>query len=467
MSDTTISSQSSPASTTNVASGAFPQAAGTPRRFHWGVATAAYQIEGSPQADGAGICVWDEFSRTQGNTYEGHTGDVACDHFNRWPQDIALMGELGVSAYRFSIRWPRILPDGDGAVNQPGVDFYDRLVDGLLEAGIEPFVTLFHWDLPAALQRRGGWSNPDVADWFARYAEVLVAALGDRVRNWITLNEPHIVAEHGHLNGDHAPGIRNVYAACHTIHNEIRAHVAAAQVIRSAVPEAAVGLALSNSAITPASADPDDVLAARVARQWHNFPLYLEPLIHGRYPAEIEQRIRPYLPDGYESQLPAMVDAPDFVGINYYSGFLARADASSWLGYSAASEPEIPRTGMGWPIRPEGIHQVLTEVHADYALPAVYVTENGAAFDDLERAGAVEDQQRIDYLDAHIRQVLRARQEGVPVDGYFVWSLLDNYEWAFGYDKRFGIVRVDFETQERIVKNSGWWYRDLIRSQRG
>jgi beta-glucosidase len=432
-------------------------------RFYWGAATAAYQIEGSPHADGAGRCVWDEFSHTQGNTYLGQTGDIACDHYHRWPEDIAVMRELGLGAYRFSIRWPRVLPDGVGKINPKGLAFYDRLVDGLLEAGIEPFLTLYHWDMPAALQRRGGWSNRDVADWFGEYTEAVVGALGDRVHWWMTLNEPFVVAEQGHLVGAHAPGIRNVYATCFSIHNQLRAHVEAARIIKASVPGASVGLALHNASVEPASGRPADLAAAERAHAWHNFPLFLEPLVNGRYPTALEDRLRPYLPDGYEGDLEGLRMPPDFAGMNYYAGYLAREDDSRWLGFNGIEEPNAPRTAMDWIIRPDGLRSLLMRAHESYHLPALFITENGAAFDDLRQGSTVDDPERLAYLDSHIRAVLRARDEGVPIEGYFVWSLFDNFEWARGYEKRFGIVYIDFETQERVIKRSGRWYSQLAR----
>jgi beta-glucosidase len=432
--------------------------------FYWGAATAAYQIEGSPMADGAGRCIWQEFSHTPGTTYDGQTGDLACDHYHRFAEDIELMRNLGLGAYRFSIRWPRVLPDGVGEPNPAGLAFYDRLLDGVLAAGLEPFVTLFHWDFPSALQRRGGWPNRDSADWFGEYASVVAAALGDRVRWWTTLNEPFVVAEQGHLVGAHAPGIRNIYAAGHAIHNQLRAHVAAWTALKAANPEASVGIALHNAAVWPASESEADIAATEVAHAWHNFPLFLEPLVYGRYPPELEPRLRPYLPSGYEEDMAALCLPPDFAGINYYSGYRVRHDATKWTGFVASKEPGVPKTTMDWLIRPEGLSFILEQAHEKYKLPHLFVTENGASFDDRRDGQAVHDPERIAYLEAHVGEVLRVRKEGVPVQGYFVWSLLDNFEWALGYSKRFGIVYVDFDTQERVVKDSGHWYGELARS---
>jgi beta-glucosidase len=436
----------------------------TPGPFYWGAATAAYQIEGSPLADGAGRCVWHEFAHTPGTIANGDTGDVACDHYHRVTQDVQLIRELGLGAYRFSIRWPRIRPDGIGEINPAGAAFYDRLVDELLAAGIEPFVTLHHWDLPAALQRRGGWSNRDVASWFGDYAEVVARTLGDRVHHWITLNEPFVVAEQGHLVGVHAPGIRNIYAAGHSIHNQLRAHVEGWRALKAVIPDAVVGLALSSAGVAPASEDDADIAATERANAWHNFPLFLAPLVEGRYPTAIEDLLAPYLPIGYEDDMEALHVPPDFVGINNYSSYLVRDEPSSWLGFAPKAEPDATRTAMGWIVRPDGLRALLVDLHQRYRPPAVYVTENGAAFDDELRNGTIEDSERVEYLKEHIAAVLSARDEGVPVRGYFVWSLFDNFEWARGYSARFGIVYVDFQTEERIVKASGRWYAELAKS---
>jgi len=434
-------------------------------KFYWGAATAAYQIEGSPLADGAGSCVWHEFSHTPGTTHQGQNGDVAADHYHKWPADIELMKDLGLSSYRFSVRWPRILPEGTGAVNSAGIAFYDRLVDRLLEAGIEPFVTLFHWDLPAALFRRGGWSNPDIANWFGEYAAVVGNALGDRVKYWMTLNEPFVVASEGHLTGNHAPGMRNIFQACHCVHNQIRAHVAGFHALKAMGPKLSVGLALHDTGVWPASDSEQDVAAAERAEAWHNFPLFVDPLVYGRYPPALESRLREYLPRGYEADMDALRAPPDFLGLNYYFGYYVRNSTDNWLGYSVVDEPDMPQTSIaGWTIRPEGLHRIITQAHVRYKLPAIYVTENGASYDDTPEGKTVHDEERKSYLKSHVAAVLQAKDEGVPVQGYFVWSFLDNFEWALGYSRRFGIVYVDYETQERIVKDSGLWYSELART---
>jgi beta-glucosidase len=433
-------------------------------RFYWGSATAAYQVEGSPLADGAGSCVWHEFSHTPGTTYHAQTGDIAADHYHKWPEDVEVMKNLGLNSYRFSLRWPRILPEGTGAVNPRGLSFYDRLVDSLLACGIEPFVTLFHWDMPSALFRMGGWSNPDIAKWFGDYAAVAVDALGDRVRYWMTLNEPYVVSAEGHLVGNHAPGMRNIYQMGHSVHHQLRAHLAGYRAIKAARPGARVGLALHNAAVWPGTGSGPDMAAAERAESWHNFPMFLDPLVHGHYPPALEPRLRLFLPEGYENDMPALQVPPDFVGINYYHGYYVRDTSDSWLGFVEVDGPEAPRTKMNWAVRPEGLHRVLTQVHERYHLPAVFITENGASYEDRMVDGAVHDVDRTAYLKSHIAAVLQAKREGVPVEGYFVWALLDNFEWAHGYSQRFGIVYVDFETQERTVKDSGRWYGELART---
>ena len=433
--------------------------------FYWGAATAAYQIEGWPLADGAGRCIWHEFSHTPGATYLGQTGDIAADHYHRWPEDVEIMRRLGLNAYRFSVRWPRVLPDGVGTLNPAGLGFYDRMVDALLEAGLEPFVTLYHWDLPSALQEQGGWSNRDVAGWFAEYTSAVAKVLGDRVKWWTTLNEPFVVAEQGHLVGAHAPGLRNIYAAGHAVHNQLRAHAAGSSALKAVSSRALVGIALHNAAVWPASDAEEDLGATEIAHAWHNFPMFLDPIVYGRYPPELEGRISEYLPCGWQDDMKAVQARPDFVGLNYYHGYLVRHDPASWLGYAGVEEPEAPRTTMNWLIRPEGLLKILNQTHVRYELPVLFVTENGACFDDHRDGGAVHDPERTAYLKAHIAAVLQARQEGVPVKGFFVWSLLDNFEWAKGYSKRFGIVHVDYETQERTVKDSGLWYSELARGR--
>ncbi len=437
----------------------------TSSRFYWGAATAAYQIEGSPLADGAGPCVWHEFSHTPGTIYKGHNGDVAVDHYHRWREDVELMKSLNLNSYRFSIRWSRLLPEGKGTVNAAGVGFYDRLVDALLAAGIEPFVTLFHWDMPSALFRLGGWSNPDVASWFADYAALVASKLGDRVKHWVTLNEPFVVSSEGHLLGRHAPGMRNIFQACHSVHHQVRAHVAGYQAIKAVCPSGVVGLAAHDAAVWPATESGEDVAAAERAEGWHNFPLFFDPLVLGHYPEALEDRLRPYLPAGYENDMDALQVPPDFVGLNYYQGYYVRNTDDNWLGWIGVDEPDAPKTTMmDWIIRPQGLLRVINQAHERYKLPDIYVTENGASFDDVLDGDAVHDEDRKSYLKSHVAAVLQAKDEGAPVKGYFAWSLLDNFEWALGFSKRFGLVYVDYRTLDRTIKDSGYWYAELART---
>ncbi|HYA44429.1 MAG TPA: family 1 glycosylhydrolase, partial [Acidimicrobiales bacterium] len=340
----------------------------------------------------------------------------------------------------------------------------DRLVDELLNAGIEPFVTLFHWDLPSALSRLGGWSNPDIAGWFADYATAVAQVLGDRVRFWITLNEPFVVSVEGHLTGNHAPGMRNIYQAIHSVHHQLRAHVAGYHALKAASTAATVGLAMHNTAVWPATDRDDDVAAAERAEAWHNFPLFCEPLVYGRYPPSIGALLQPFLPEGYEEDMKALAVPPDFLGLNYYNSHRVRSSEKSWLGFKSVEDPNVQRTAMGWPVRPEGLRRVLSQANDQYKLPAIYITENGASYKDRLEDGAIHDAERTEFLRAHVAAVLKARDEGAPVKGYFVWSLIDNFEWTYGYSQRFGLVYVDYESQKRTVKDSGHWYGQLARS---
>ncbi|ABQ46970.1 beta-galactosidase [Thermotoga petrophila RKU-10] len=435
-----------------------------PEGFLWGVATASYQIEGSPLADGAGMSIWHTFSHTPGNVKNGDTGDVACDHYNRWKEDIEIIEKLGVKAYRFSISWPRILPEGTGRVNQKGLDFYNRIIDTLLEKGITPFVTIYHWDLPFALQLKGGWANREIADWFAEYSRVLFENFGDRVKNWITLNEPWVVAIVGHLYGVHAPGMRDIYVAFRAVHNLLRAHAKAVKVFRETVKDGKIGIVFNNGYFEPASEKEEDIRAARFMHQFNNYPLFLNPIYRGDYPELVLEFAREYLPENYKDDMSEIQEKIDFVGLNYYSGHLVKFDPDAPAKVSFV-ERDLPKTAMGWEIVPEGIYWILKKVKEEYNPPEVYITENGAAFDDVvSEDGRVHDQNRIDYLKAHIGQAWKAIQEGVPLKGYFVWSLLDNFEWAEGYSKRFGIVYVDYSTQKRIIKDSGYWYSNVVKS---
>ncbi len=432
-----------------------------PEGFKWGVATASYQIEGSPLADGAGTSIWHRFSHTPGTTHNGDTGDVACDHYHRYKEDVAIMKELGVKAYRFSIAWPRIFPYGRGKINLKGIDFYDRLVDELMNAGIEPFITLYHWDLPAALQEKGGWMNRDIAGWFADYADYVFQKLGDRVKHWITLNEPWVTAFIGHMFGTHAPGVKDVFAAFEVVHNQLRAHSRAVEAFREENLDGEIGITLSNHSQAPASQSEADVMAAKIAHEQVNYPLFLNPIFKGDYPEHLLSVAKEYFPKDYKRDMGDIKKPIDFVGINYYSGSLVKADPSAPLGIKSVDRG-LEKTEMGWEIYPEGLYDILKGLQDTYNPREVFITENGAAFNDKVENGAVHDEKRIDYLKLHFEQALRAIGDGVKLKGYFVWSLMDNYEWAEGYSKRFGIVYVDYETQKRILKDSAKWYSKVI-----
>ena len=432
-----------------------------PKDFLWGTATASYQIEGFPLADGAGPSIWHRFSHTPGTTHEGDTGDVACDHYHHYKEDVAMMKGLGIKAYRFSIAWPRIFPNGKGKINLKGMDFYDRLVDELMNAGIEPFVTLYHWDLPATLQDEGGWLNRDIANWFSDYADYVFQNLGDRVKHWISLNEPWVTAFMGHMFGIHAPGMKDVYAAFKVVHNQLRAHSKAVNAFRDENLEGKIGITLSNRSQSPASQDKADVMAAQIAHEQMNYPLFLNPIFKGEYPQHLLAVAKGYFPDGYERDMNEIKKSIDFVGINYYSGGLIKSDSRAPFGVKAL-ERGLEKTEMGWEIYPQGLYEILKGVQDTYNPKEVFITENGAAFKDSVIAGEVHDQKRIEYLRSHFEQAHRALTDGVNLKGYFVWSLMDNYEWAEGYSKRFGIVYVNYKTQRRTIKDSAKWYSNVI-----
>ncbi|MEU8248029.1 GH1 family beta-glucosidase [Nonomuraea sp. NPDC048916] len=424
--------------------------------FLWGTATAAYQIEGAVSEDGRGVSIWDTFAHEPGRVRDGHTGDVACDHYHRWREDLELMTELGVNAYRFSIAWPRIQPDGTGAANSAGLDFYERLVDELLAADITPVPTLFHWDLPQALEDRGGWLNRDTSGCFAEYAGVVAERLADRVPMWITLNEPFVHMAFGYAMGVHAPGRALLLDALPVAHHQLLGHGLAVQALRAA---GAGQVLITNNCtpVWPASGSKEDLAAADAYDTLHN-RLFNDPILLGAYPdlsaygAEVEVR------DGDLATISAPLDG---LGVNYYNPTRIAAPTADGLPFTDAGVTGYPTTAFGWPVVPDGLRELLTGLAHRYgaALPPVYVTENGCSQPDELTPAGVDDQERIAYLDGHIDAVRRARQEGVDVRGYFVWSLLDNFEWAEGYHQRFGLVHVDFDTQRRTPKASYHWLK--------
>lgn len=435
-----------------------------PDGFLWGAATAAHQIEGSPLADGAGPSIWTRFAHTPGMTHNGDTGDVACDHYRRWKDDVALMRELGLNAYRFSVSWSRILPEGTGQVNQAGLDFYSRLVDALLENGIEPLLTLYHWDLPAALDDRGGWLNRDSAEWFADYGDVLYRALDGRVRKWVTLNEPWVITDGGYLHGALAPGHRSRYEAPIASHNLMRAHGKAVQAYR-ATGKHEIGLVVNIEPKHAASDSPEDAAAVRRAHAYMN-EQYLDPALLGRYPPELKAIFGDAWPDWPAGDLQLIRQKLDFIGINYYTRSVTRAAPSYPLDTGVVRQPLGTYTETGWEVYPQALTELLLWAKERYGDIPTYITENGAAFFDppVAEGGRVRDPLRIDYLQKHIGAVRDAIAAGCDIRGYMVWSLLDNMEWSLGYSKRFGIVHVNYDTQQRTPKDSARWYSKLIAS---
>jgi len=433
-----------------------------PLDFLWGAATASYQIEGAAHEDGRGESVWDRFCATPGKVRNGDSGERACDFYHRYPDDVKLMRELGLDAFRFSIAWPRILPSGRGPINEAGLDFYDRLVDELLAHDIEPFATLFHWDTPQALEDAGGWTSRDTAKAFTEYTEAVVRRLGDRVRHWITHNEPWVHAWIGHSWGLHAPGRTSEADAVAAAHHLLLSHGWAVEVIRAATPDAQVGIAPNLAHAYPASDTPEDEAAAwQVDGEGNRW--FLDPLFRGTYPADLLERNEMVAPLVEDGDLATIAAPLDFLGVNNYFRFVVSAGAD---GPRMERVEESQHTDMGWEVYPDGLHQLLVRVSRDYSPPAIYVTENGAAFGDVRvHDGHVHDPERTAYLESHIAAVSRAIGDGAPVKGYFVWSLLDNFEWAFGYSKRFGIVYVDYPTLERVPKDSFHWYRDFIATR--
>jgi beta-glucosidase len=437
-----------------------------PDGFLWGAATSAYQIEGSPLADGAGPSIWQRFSHSPGLTHSGHTGDVACDHYRRYDTDVELMATLGLNAYRFSISWSRILPEGKGAVNRKGIGFYERLVDALLARGIQPTATLYHWDLPAALDDRGGWLNPDIAGWFADYAQHVFRALGDRVQMWTTLNEPWVVTDGGYLHGKLAPGHRNLYEAPIATHNLMLAHGAAVQAYR-AEGKHRIGIVVNLAPKHPASRSPEDVAATRREDAYMNRQ-YLDPVLLGSYPEEMREIFGDAWPAFPASDMARIRQPIDFVGINYYTRSVVRDEPDSPPVRAAyVAQPHHVVTETQWEVFPDGLAEILTWTTERYGRIPLYITENGAAFYDPPTTvdGRIDDYLRVDYLRTHLRAAHEAMRRGVDLRGYFAWSLLDNFEWSHGYAKRFGLVHVDYGTQERTVKASGRFFSQVIRSK--
>jgi beta-glucosidase len=468
-----------------------------PRNFHWGAATSAYQIEGAWNEDGKGESNWDRWSHTPGKIKGGGSGDVATDHYHRWRGDVDLVQQIGLTAYRFSIAWSRVQPDGRGPLNPKGVAFYDRLIDALLAAGIEPFVTLCHYDIPQVLEDRGGWVQREFTDWFADYAAAMARQYGDRVTHWMTINEPICISDDHYGGAVEPPGLNDPQAAATVTHHLLLGHGKALQAIkqtggshhqiglvcnlypihpyRGPALNPAVGHEVARTAFDPGVknsdaplTDEDTLAAVRIAddninRRW------LDPICRGRYPDGLWEQ-RGYWPAVEDGDMDIIGARPDFMGVNYYHRFVVRpVRRAGKLTFTMVTARELgaPCTTMGWEIYPEGLHELLTTLQADYNNPDLYITESGMAMDDpVAEGGAIHDDYRIDFLNAHLEQVARCLADGVKLHGYFVWTLMDNFEWEAGWGQRFGLIRVDYDTLERTVKDSGRWYRDFIATHR-
>jgi len=443
-----------------------------PHGFGWGTATASYQIEGAVDEGGRGLSIWDTFSHTPDKVLNGDTGDVADDHYHRYAEDVALMGDLGIGYYRFSLAWPRLIPSGTGALNPAGVDFYDRLLDQLHGRGITPWVTLYHWDLPQPLEDAGGWPERDTAMRFRDYALAAHERFRDRISHWTTLNEPWVSAFLGYGSGRHAPGRTEPAAAVRAAHHLMLGHGLAVQSMREVFPEGHYGITLNLLPVDPATSDPADVDAARRGDATSN-RIFLDPILRGSYPEDLVADVASVLDQSHvqDGDLEAISAPLDFLGVNYYTRAVVRAGKpaeglTELVGSEFVERVDrgLPKTEMGWEIDPQGLYDTLFRLHSDYPPVPLYVTENGAAMpDEVAVDGGVHDQSRVDYLDAHIRSAHRAIEDGVDLRGYFVWSMLDNFEWAEGYSKRFGIVYVDYETLVRTPKDSYGFYADVIR----
>jgi len=427
--------------------------------FFFGAATSSFQIEGRTPTIPQGDSIWDTFCAESGRIADGSDGLVACDHVNRWEEDVELMAELGLEAYRFSIQWPKIMPDGRGPVLPEGLDYYDRLVDALLARGIAPIPTLYHWDLPQALQDQGGWPSRETAKAFADYAEVVVDRLGDRVSTWMTLNEPYVSASHGHVSGEHAPGTRDLAAGLAAAHHLLLGHALATQRIRSLAPAAEAGIVLNFTPVQPATTAPADAELAAVINGWEN-EWYIDPIRRGAYPGATVDALGWDQAEVHDGDLELISTPIDLLGVNYYTRTIASA-VGQRIPFDA------PRTEMGWEVHPDSLEGLLRRLHDDYAVPKIVITENGCAMPDAERVdGRVHDTDRIDFYRSHLAAVATARAAGAPVAGYLAWSLMDNFEWAHGYAKRFGLVEIEAGTLRRIPKSSALWYADVAETHR-
>jgi beta-glucosidase len=435
-----------------------------PRNFLWGAATAAYQIEGAADEDGRGLSIWDTFSRVPGAILRGDSGDIACDHYHRWESDLDLLADLGVNSYRFSIAWPRVVPQGRGSLNEAGLDFYDGIVDGLLERGITPMVTLYHWDLPQALQDAGGWANRDTTDHFVDFSRAVHRRLGDRVPYWLTLNEPYCSAFVGHLEGRHAPGIHDEAMAISTVHHLLLAHGKTVQALRADGVTGKVGITCNLTSVRPATESADDLAAARRLDLYEN-RLFLDPVFRGEYPKDAADFYRGVSDFGFvqAGDLQTISTPIDYFGINYYERHEVTADPDNVRGWLKVA-PQHP-TLSGIAVEPRGLYEILTRVGRDYTDIPLIVTETGLAMHDyVDPEGQIKDTERVEFFESHLAAAAEALADGVDLQGFFPWSFLDNFEWGWGYGHRFGLYYVDYATQERIPKHSAKWYAALLRS---
>ena len=435
-----------------------------PKDFVWGSATASYQIEGAINEDGRGQTIWDTFSHTPGKISDGTNGDIACDHYHRYKEDVALMRELQFKAYRFSVAWSRILPQGRGQVNQAGLDFYNRLVDTLLASNITPYLTLYHWDLPQALQDEGGWLRRGIIEDYLEYADIVSQSLGDRVKHWTTFNEPWVFSWEGHYSGEDAPGLKlGAKGALATTHHALLAHGQAVPLIRSNVKDAQVGIVLDMNDVEPATQNSEDIAAAKRFEGCQN-RWYLDAVFRGRYPEDMLELYRNELPEIRPGDLEAICVPLDYLGVNFYRrSVMANGTDLAPVNIKRISPEGSEYTEMGWEVSPRGLYNILKFVHDNYNPKILYVTENGAAFTDVLHEGKVQDLRRVSYLREHLAQLSQAIEDGIPLKGYFVWSFFDNFEWAYGYSKRFGIVHVDYKTQQRTIKDSGYFLSEVIK----
>jgi len=438
-----------------------------PQDFIFGVATSAYQIEGAVKTDGRGPSIWDDFCLQRGKVANNDNGDTACDHYNLWETDLDLISGLNVDAYRFSFSWPRVLPKGTGKINEKGLAFYDRLIDGCLERQLQPFATLYHWDLPSALMHSGGWTHRDTAKAFSEYAALITSRFGDRLASISTFNEPWCSSILGYLVGIHAPGKKDISLTMKTIHNQHLAHGLAVKQIRSIKPDLPIGIVLNLQSIYPGTDDVEDKSAA-IRHQAFNNGAFLDPLFKGSYPSTVTESLGKHLPTDWQADLSTIKQPLDFWGLNYYTPtrVVNARKPDSIFPHTTQTFPEKPydRTDLDWEINADTFQELLIDVYQQYQLPPCYITENGACFNDEPKDGVVDDARRVQYFNDHIEAVVNAHKAGVPVLGYFAWSLMDNFEWAEGYTMRFGLIHVDYGTQRRTVKRSGNWFSELSRS---